>query len=31
MLTEEEKQYKQDNSAAHTSQHSMEALGEIFG
>jgi hypothetical protein len=33
-LTEEEKQYayfQQDNVTAHTSQHSMEALLELFG
>jgi hypothetical protein len=34
ILTEEEKQhayFQQDNATAHTSQHSMEALHEIFG
>jgi hypothetical protein len=34
MLTEEEKQYayfQQDNAAAHTSQHSMEATCGTFG
>jgi hypothetical protein len=33
-LTEEDKQhayFQQDNATAHTSQHSMEALREIFG
>jgi hypothetical protein len=34
MLTEEEKQYvyfQQHNTTAHTSQHFVEALCEIFG
>jgi hypothetical protein len=34
MLTVQEKQYaylQQDNTTAHTSQHSTEALHEIFG